>query len=296
MSCRISTIGDINLSFFVISKNETGTDLLDGTQVLELGNLLKGVNRAVLKKITKEAFLDNLHQITRIKDMSDDRLWQIVQLAKKHFKQSDVGEWLPDQWRDLGPAIKILGSSELRRISKEAFDEIVDELGELDPFTVEQARALIQAAKEYWKESDVAKWTGEQLRKLGSLVKGLNIEEIKRLSGDLFKEAVSVWGERLDLPDESLKALARKAKEVVVQSDATKFVADQLKMMGRIVLGLTAEDLEKLKIDNVDIVAALGKWKGWKKEQVIFFKFAGLVIVGGYNFLFLINMSVHRAH
>ena len=296
MSCRISTIGDINLSFFVISKNETGTDLLDGTQVLELGNLLKGVNRAVLKKITKEAFLDNLHQITRIKDMSDDRLWQIVQLAKKHFKQSDVGEWLPDQWRDLGPAIKILDSSELRRISKEAFDEIVDELGELDPFTVEQARALIQAAKEYWKESDVAKWTGEQLRKLGSLVKGLNIEEIKRLSGDLFKEAVSVWGERLDLPDESLKALARKAKEVFVQSDPTKFVADQLKMMGRIVLGLTAEDLEKLKIDNVDIVAALGKWKGWKKEQVIFFKFAGLVIAGGYNFLFLINMSVHRAH
>ena len=53
--------------FFVISKNETGTDFLDGTQVLELGNLLKGVNRAVLKKITKEGFLDNLHQITRIK-------------------------------------------------------------------------------------------------------------------------------------------------------------------------------------------------------------------------------------
>lgn len=200
--------------------------------------------------------------------MSDDRLWQIVELAKKHFKQSDVGKWLADQWRDLGPALKILRPSELRRISKAVFDEIVEELGELDPFTVEQARALIQAAKEHWKQSDVAKWTGEQLRKLGSLVKGLNIEEIKRLSGDLFKEAVSVWGERLDLPDESLKALAQKAKEVFVQSDATKFVAEQLKMLGRIVLGLTPEDLEKLKIDNVDVVAALGKWKGWTKEQV----------------------------
>ena len=249
-------------------KNETGTDILDGNHVVELGNLLKGVNRAVLKQITQDGFLDNLHQITRIKGMSDDRLSQIVQLAKKHFKESDVGKWIADQWRDLGPALKILSAGELGRINKEAFDEIVDELGELDPFTVEQARALIQAAKKHWKQTDVAKWTGEQLRKLGSLVKGLNVEEIKRLSEDLFKEAVGVWGERLDLTDENLKALALKARDVFVKSDATKFVAEQLKMLGRIVLGLTPEDLEKLKIDNVDVLAALGKWKGWKKDQL----------------------------
>ena len=254
--------------FLFCLQNETGSDILDGDKVVELGNLLKGVNRAILKQITQEGFLDNLHQITRIKGMSDDRLWQIVQLAKKHFKESDVGKWIADQWRDLGPALKILSASELGRINKEAFDEIVDELGELDPFTVEQARALIQAAKKHWKQTDVAKWTGEQLRKLGSLVKGLKVEEIKRLSEDLFKEAVGVWGERLDLTDENLKALAQKAKDVFVKSDAAKFVAEQLKLLGRIVLGLTPEDLEKLKIDNVDVLAALGKWKGWKKDQV----------------------------
>ena len=233
---------------------------------------MKGVNRAVLEQITKDGFLDNLHQITRIKGMSDDRLWKIVELAKKHFEQSDVGKWIADQWRDLGPALKILRASDLRRINKETFDEMVDELGELDPFTIEQARALIQAAKEHWKQSDVAKWTGEQLRKLGSLVKGLDVEEIGRLSEELFKEAVGVWGERLDLTDENLKALARKAKDVFVKSDATKFVAEQLKMLGRIVLGLTPEDLEKLKIDNIDVVAAFGKWKGWTKEQVNVYK------------------------
>ena len=222
----------------------------------------------MLKQITKEGFLDNLHQITRIKGMSDDRLWQIVELAKKHYEQSDVGKWLAYQWRDLGPALKTLRASELRRISKEAFDEIVEELGDLDMLTVEQARALIQAAKEHWKQGDVAKWTGEQLRQLGSLVKGLDAAEIKRLSEKLFKEAVGVWGERLDLTDENLKALAQKAKEVFVKSDAKKLVAGQLKMLGRIVLGLTPDDLEKLEINNIDVLAALGKWKGWKKEQV----------------------------
>ena len=145
--------------------------MLDSSQVADLGNLLAGVNRAVLKKITKEGFLDNLYKMTRIKGMSDDRLWEIVQLAKKHFKTSDVGKWLGEQWRELGPAIKTMDLSELRRISKEAFDEIVDELGELDVLSEGQARVFIDKAKEYWEESDVGKWTAEQLRTLGSLVK-----------------------------------------------------------------------------------------------------------------------------
>lgn len=234
----------------------------------DLGNLLKGVNRAVLKKITKEGFLDNLHQITRIKGMSDDRLWEIVQLAKKHFAKSDVGEWLAEHWQDLGPALKTLDVSEIGRISKGAFEEVIDQLGELDVFSKQQARALIGKAKEFWAQRDVSKWTGEQLRKLGSLVKGLNREEIKALSKDYFKEAIGAFGERLDLDEGTLAALAERAKEVFVDSNVAKFVVEELKMLGHVVLGLTSEDLGKLNIDSIDIIAALGKWKGWTQEQV----------------------------
>ena len=34
------------------------------------------------------------------------------------------------------------------------------------------------------------------------------------------------------------------------------------------VLGLTPDDLDKLKLDNIDIIAALGKWKEWSNDQV----------------------------
>ena len=34
------------------------------------------------------------------------------------------------------------------------------------------------------------------------------------------------------------------------------------------VLGLTPDDLDKLKLDNIDIIAALGKWKDWSNDQV----------------------------
>ena len=40
------------------------------------------------------------------------------------------------------------------------------------------------------------------------------------------------------------------------------------KRIGRVVLGLSPDDLEKLNLDNIDIIAALGKWNEWSKDQV----------------------------
>ena len=62
--------------------------------------------------------------------------------------------------------------------------------------------------------SDAGKWTGDKLRQLGSLVKGLDIDDIKKLGKEAFEEAVGVWGQFSDVDIETLKALAEKAKEV----------------------------------------------------------------------------------
>lgn len=40
------------------------------------------------------------------------------------------------------------------------------------------------------------------------------------------------------------------------------------KRIGRVILGLTPDDLENLNLDNIDIIAALGKWNEWSKHQV----------------------------
>jgi len=61
---------------------------------------------------------------------------------------------------------------------------------------------------------DAGKWTGEKLRQLGSLVKGLDTTDIKKLGKEAFEEAIGVWGKYLDVDMETLKALAEKAKEV----------------------------------------------------------------------------------
>ena len=61
---------------------------------------------------------------------------------------------------------------------------------------------------------DAGKWTGDKLRQLGSLVKGLDTSDIKKLGKEAFEEAVGVWGKYLDVDMETLEALAEKAKEV----------------------------------------------------------------------------------
>lgn len=62
--------------------------------------------------------------------------------------------------------------------------------------------------------ADAGKWTGDKLRRLGSLVKGLDTSDIKKIGKEAFEEAVGIWGKYLDVDMETLKALAGKAKEV----------------------------------------------------------------------------------
>lgn len=54
----------------------------------------------------------------------------------------------------------------------------------------------------------------------------------------------------------------------MTNGDISKLTAQLAKRLGRVVLGLTPDDLEKLKLDNIDIIAALGKWKDWSEDQV----------------------------
>ena len=62
--------------------------------------------------------------------------------------------------------------------------------------------------------ADAGKWTGEMLRQLGSLVKGLDLNDIKKLGKEAFEEAVGAWGQFVDVDMETLEALAEKAKQV----------------------------------------------------------------------------------
>ena len=71
---------------------------------------------------------------------------------------------------------------------------------------------------DFASRADAGKWTGERLRQLGSLVKGLDTSEIRKLGKEAFEEAFGVWGKYLDVDMETLEALAEKAKEVRPES------------------------------------------------------------------------------
>ena len=61
---------------------------------------------------------------------------------------------------------------------------------------------------------DVGKWTGSQLRRLGSLIKGLSKAEILKITKKNFKDMIGSCAHFKSLDGDVLKALATRAKQV----------------------------------------------------------------------------------
>ena len=62
--------------------------------------------------------------------------------------------------------------------------------------------------------SDVSKWTGAQLRRLGSLIKGFDMNELKKVSQKAFADMIGTCAHYQTLNKETIKALADRAKQV----------------------------------------------------------------------------------
>ncbi|XP_065070337.1 uncharacterized protein LOC135695271 isoform X2 [Rhopilema esculentum] len=248
-------------------KNKSGVDILDTNQVKSLGNLVVGLSKEALSKIGKNAFLSEVYNIAKKPGMTNDKFKELIKLGKKYFGKSDVGQWLGEHWKKLGPAIKGMDAAEIMRINKEAFDDVIDYFGEIDGWTPEQAKAFVLKAKDYWKERDVGKWTGAQLRRLGSLINGLSADEILRIAKNNFKDMIGSCAHVSDLNGAVSKALISRAKQVLANGDAAKFNLTEIKLLGCALTGLDTDDLKKLRLD-IDVIAELGKHTGWNTEQL----------------------------
>jgi len=66
-------------------QNQTGVDILNSSHIEDLGSLVAGLDRKTLRKIAKDAFIDNLYNIARAKGYDVKKLEEIAKLAKQHF-------------------------------------------------------------------------------------------------------------------------------------------------------------------------------------------------------------------
>eukprot|EP00794_Sanderia_malayensis_P018072 gene18072-19881_t len=259
-----------SISFAAVEnfKKVSGVDTLDVQQVKSLGNLITGLHKqALLTKLSKNAFLSEAYNIAKRPGMSKDKLQALIDVGKKHYGQSDTGKWFSEQWKRLGPALKAMRIEDIRKINKDSFEDLIDYFGQMDGWSVEQAQALVLKAKEYWNENDVSKWSGSQLRRLGSLIQGVNIAEIKRIATTSFKDMIGSCAHFTTINKETLQALATRAKEVLASNDAAKFDFKAIKLIGCAVTGLSTADLAKMNF-NIDVIAELGKHTGWNVDQL----------------------------
>ena len=62
-------------------------DILNSSHIEDLGLLVAGLDRKTLRKITKDAFIDNLYNIARAKGYDEKKMREIAKLAKQHFEK-----------------------------------------------------------------------------------------------------------------------------------------------------------------------------------------------------------------
>ena len=58
---------------------------MDTNQVKSLGNLIVGLSRDALSKLSKNAFLSEVHKIAIKPGMTNDKFEELVKLGKKYY-------------------------------------------------------------------------------------------------------------------------------------------------------------------------------------------------------------------
>lgn len=84
-------ITSINAEVFLFQKS-TGVNVLDANQVKSLGNLVVGLSNEALSKLSKDAFLSEVHRIASKPGMTKDKLRVLIDLGRKYFGKRFV--WL----------------------------------------------------------------------------------------------------------------------------------------------------------------------------------------------------------
>ncbi|XP_057289695.1 uncharacterized protein LOC130612407 [Hydractinia symbiolongicarpus] len=245
---------------------KVGDGKLNSSDIKLLGNLFAGLSKQYIRKIDLKALWNNLEEILKTKDIPVENLKEIVVRVKESLNKHDLGKWTVEELTRLGKALKTLDAADLRAISKDAFDDLVDQLGSVDSWNTEQLTALISKAKEAWG-SDISKWSEKALQKLGTIVNGLSTSEIESIPKTVFKK-IDQFGRGLKINDDLKKSLAKRVKEYVLDNDASNFDINIIKRFKNILSGFSTQELSYIKLDTLDMLDELGEREDWSKEQI----------------------------
>ena len=239
--------------------------VFNSTSVKIMGNLLAGLSADTIKEIDPDVVVSNLYAFVNIKEMPLENLRVIVDIVK-NATGTDLQEWKVDQWRKLRGALKTLNVDELNSINNESFKLLIDLFGSFDNLTDSQINATMAKIKEVF--GDVPKWSVEVFKKIGGFINTLRHNDIEKINTAILKNVIDYLGHAKNQSIKFQEALAKRFIEVILNNDISNLNITMIKRMGTILEGFDVNDLKKINISTIDILAELGNRENWSAAQL----------------------------
>ena len=104
--------------------------------------------------------------------------------------------------------------------------------------------------------------TEEEVRKQGVYI---SKEDIEKVSFSVYLDLVTYVGVEINYSKDQLKSWAKVAKN---GESASKMTPEVIQKLGKVCIGLSADDIGKLNFQDDETILSCSKQQGFDKEQV----------------------------
>ena len=179
-----------------------------------------------------------------------------------------VSQWSGAQMNKMGTLLVTAVEEDIPNISLAAFGVAGELLGKADDWTDEQMAALVEKSKEVYGE--VGAWSEETLGKMGSIAHEVIIDDIPRMSSNMFEDAVEKFGKVKDYDLVEKLQFKQKAKEV--WGPVSDWSGEKLNKMSSLLGTAVREDIPQISVaafrGSVKALANFGEWSGEELEDI----------------------------
>jgi hypothetical protein len=217
-----------------------GVSKMTKAAIEDAGSLLKSFDESELGEITKETFKESAEAFGKLGGWTAGQAKKLAAKSKEAF--GDVSVWTADSIKKVGNVLEGLDDSDLDKITKDTFKDSAEAFGKVAKWSATQAKTLAKKSKEAF--GDVSKWTAESIKKVGSVMEGLDRSDIDKISKDTFKASAETFGKVAGWSADQAKTLAKKSKEAF--GDVSKWTAASMKQVGTVVQGLELDEVAKI--------------------------------------------------
>jgi hypothetical protein len=197
---------------------------------------------------------EDLSSVASRQQLSDLSHWALRCLRKE---EPSLQRLTSDHLSLLGRLVVSLDENALDMITKEALSESLEFIGYLaKDATLTELQRLANLVKKHWSVRDLS---AEQIVNLGSILQGFSPSDLEQMNEGNVVAALDEIGSKLRLAAPLAEAVIAKVK-AVWGSNVSRWDADNLLRLGKLLSSLSKDDLESISSDVIDdVVDYLGE-------------------------------------